>query len=134
MGSQFNLNDYMKKNYYYNVELLDGKIEKINIDKIKKLIFRISKNINNIDQKWLLEDCLRNIFNGIKIKELNELIIMSAKSLIEKEPNYSIFAARLLIKQLEIEMCKLFNIFSKEERKNERLLQKILFKNSIKFG
>merc|ERR1712060_639962 len=95
-----------------DIELLDDKIKKIDVEELKKLIFMIGKNIDNIDQKWILQDCLKNAFNGIKIKEIFELLIMSSKSMIEKDPNYSIFAARVLIKQLEIDTCEFFSITS----------------------
>ena len=124
----------MKNIYSYNVEMLDGSIEQININKLKKFILSISKNIDNIDQKWILEDCLKNAFNGIKIKELYELLIMSSKSLIEKDPNYSLFAARVLIKQLETEVCKFFKIFSPEKIRNKEYLNKIIFRKLIIFG
>ena len=90
----------MKNNYSCNIELLDGKKEKLDIDKLKKLILSISKNIDNIDPKLILEDCLNNLFKEMKIRDLYEVLIISSKSLIEKDPNYSVFAAKVLIKQL----------------------------------
>lgn len=124
----------MNKNHSYNVKLANGKEEALDIGKIRKFVSDTAKDIELIDQNWIIDECLKNIFNGIKVSELHELLIMNAKSLIEKEPNYSIFAARLLIKQLNMEICRLFGIRISEYKDKEDILSRVLFIKSIEFG
>ena len=123
----------MNKNYcYYKIELSDGKTENINADKIKNFVLKASKGIDNINIDLILEDTLKNIFTGITIKELQELLIISVKSLIEEEPNYSFLAAKLLINKLDFEICNFFDITNKNRSKKD--LYKKLFIESIHFG
>ena len=51
----------------------------------------------------ILKDAYRNIFDGIAEKDLSSAIIMSARQHIEKDPNYSRVAARLLLDSLRKE-------------------------------
>lgn len=45
----------------------------------------------------LMEESFRNFYEGIKVEEIDACLIMAARARIEKEPNYSQVAARLLL-------------------------------------
>ena len=51
----------------------------------------------------ILDDTCRNLFDGVKERDVSQALVMSARTLIEKEPNYSYAAARLLMDMLRRE-------------------------------
>ncbi len=48
----------------------------------------------------IIAESLKNLFDGILETDVNHALVMSARTLIEKEPNYTYVAARLLLDQL----------------------------------
>ncbi|MCB1595573.1 MAG: ribonucleoside-diphosphate reductase subunit alpha, partial [Xanthomonadales bacterium] len=61
------------------------------------------EGLAGVDKELILKDAYRNIFDGIAEKDLSSAIIMSARQHIEKDPNYSRVAARLLLDSLRKE-------------------------------
>ncbi len=39
---------------------------------------------------------MRNLYNQAKLEDVHKALIMSARALVEKEPNYTYVSARLL--------------------------------------
>ncbi|MET0132556.1 MAG: ribonucleoside-diphosphate reductase subunit alpha [Kibdelosporangium sp.] len=52
----------------------------------------------------VLAEVKRNIYDGIGARELDDALIMSARALVETEPNYSLVCARLLLDKLRREV------------------------------
>lgn len=52
---------------------------------------------DSVDSEGVLEDSIRNFYEGVREDEINSSSIMAARARIEKEPNYSFVAARLLL-------------------------------------
>jgi len=52
---------------------------------------------NAVDPQLILQMTLKNLYDGIAIEEVNKSAILSARSLIEKDPAYSQVTARLLL-------------------------------------
>ena len=75
----------------------NGKQEVFNIKKIEKVLKRASKGFKNVDQKLILEEMKRNIFDGISTNDITKALIMASKAYIERDIEYSFFTARLLL-------------------------------------
>jgi len=45
----------------------------------------------------LSEETLRNLYDGVKPQEIEQAMILAARSRIEREPDYTFVAARLLL-------------------------------------
>ena len=52
----------------------------------------------------------RDVFDGIEQEKVEEALAMAAKSLIEKDPDYSKVAARLLLEKIRHEACGLLGL------------------------
>lgn len=60
----------------------------------------------NVDTGQLLDDAMRNLYDGAKEEDLESALIMSARSKIETDPDYSHVAANLLLHQLRAEVLE----------------------------
>ena len=56
--------------------------------------------IKHTEVEPIVQETLRNIFSGIKVQDLKEALIISARSLVEQEPAYAQVTARLLLDKL----------------------------------
>jgi ribonucleoside-diphosphate reductase alpha chain len=58
----------------------------------------------DVAAELVIAEVQRNIYDGITDKELDDALIMSARTLVETEPNYSFVCARLLLGKLRREV------------------------------
>jgi len=71
---------------------------------LKRVITMASQGLDAVDADKILHEVERNIYDGIEQKELYRATILVARSLIEKDPQYSFCAARLLLHVLREEV------------------------------
>ncbi len=80
-----------------------GNLHPLNEQTLYNLTHEACDNLSGVSADVVIKESVRNLFDGISENEVHNVLIMSARSLIEKEPNYSYVAARLLLSQLRIE-------------------------------
>ena len=69
----------------------------------RKVIFEACDGLDEVNADRILEDALKNLFDGVQEADVNPALVMSARVLIEQEPNYSYVAASLLLDGLRRE-------------------------------
>ena len=130
------------------VKKRNGRLESFEVDKINASAQRACYDIGDVSPSEIVLDAQLQLFDKITTKEIDQALILSAREKIEKEPNYSFAAARLLLNCLYKEVFKegvdsdLFNLqyrksfvqnikkLVKEERLDKRLLDFDLIKLS----
>lgn len=93
-----------------HVTLHDGKVIPLDLDRLVKLVNSACENLADVSAQNIIEDTQRNLFDRVPLKEVSKALIMSARVLIEKEPNYSFVAARLLLDDLRSEALSFLGI------------------------
>ena len=86
-----------------SVARADGTKTTLNINRLKSIVAEACQGLDEVDGQLIIEDALRNLFDGVNEADVNPALVMSARTLIEKEPNYSYAAARLLLDNLRRE-------------------------------
>ena len=81
----------------------DGQIKPLNLDTLRQQIDHACTGLANVSTDIILDDTRRNLFDKVPEREVNKVLVMSARVLIEKEPNYTYVAARLLLDDLRTE-------------------------------
>ncbi len=81
----------------------DGSRSRLDLNLLEAQLKRAATGLNDIDVPALLEDTLRNLYDGVSETELNTAMTMSARMRIELEPAYTYVTARLLLDQLHQE-------------------------------
>ncbi len=82
------------------VRLADGGLHPLDQSRLHTLIAEACSGLDNVDAGRVFEGALRNLFDGIKQSDVGQGLTMSARGLIDQEPNYSQVAARLLLADL----------------------------------
>jgi len=81
-------------------------------DRLGALITEACADLEDVTPNLIFEDSLKNIFDGISKRDVNHVLVMTTRTLIEKEPNYTYVAARLLLNQLRSEAFSFINLQS----------------------
>lgn len=84
---------------YTKIHLTDDEGNKYPISEawVSALIEEACRDLSNVSVEMLLDETMRNLFDGVKEKDAYAAMVMSARSYIEREPNYRFVAARLLL-------------------------------------
>jgi ribonucleoside-diphosphate reductase alpha chain len=79
------------------IQKRDGRIEAFDMSKVRR-VFEIAANGHKaIDIDFLVSNFHTNIFDGIHSRDISQATIMTAKSYIEQDPQYSYVAAKLFL-------------------------------------
>jgi len=110
----------------------DGHKEPLNIENFYEEILDACTGLDDVDAKKILEESIKNLFDGAKEKEVYQSAIMTARQMIEFEPSYSYVAARLLLINIkknvkkhlkldDISYANYFKAYIEEGLKNDML-------------
>lgn len=96
-----------------NVTLHDGKIVPLDLKRLTHLVTSACAGLADVSAEHIIEDTQRNLFDKVPVNQVSKSLIMSARVLIEQEPNYSLVAARLLLDDLRSEALSFLNVKDK---------------------
>jgi len=82
------------------VKKRNGRLEDLNIEKINKCAERACEGLVDVSASEVVLDAHVQLYNKVTTTEIDQALIYSARSKIEKEPNYSYVAARLLLNNI----------------------------------
>ena len=86
-----------------NVTAADGSKTPLDIARLQNLITEACEGLSGVDGSAILHDTQRNIFDGVAESDVEKALIMSARTFIEKDPDYSAVSARLLMDSIRRE-------------------------------
>ncbi|MDX9766052.1 MAG: ribonucleoside-diphosphate reductase subunit alpha [Ectothiorhodospiraceae bacterium] len=85
------------------VTLEDGSRVALDTGRMNAIVAEACRDLPEVNGELIVRETQRNLFDGVKEKDVGQALVMSARVLIEKEPNYSQVAARLLMDVLRRE-------------------------------
>ena len=92
-----------------NVKTRDGGLKKLDMERLTAVVNEACVGLKNVDSALIIDDSLRNLFDGVNEADVNPTLVMSARTLLEKEPDYTYVAARLLLDGLRREALSYLN-------------------------
>ncbi len=91
-------------------------VEKNVQEVIESAVTKACLGLDNVDEKRLAAEIKSATYEGISEKDLAESMLMTARTMVEKEPNYSFVTARLLLNNLEKEVCTFLGVGENKDR------------------
>jgi ribonucleoside-diphosphate reductase alpha chain len=89
-----------------NVKKRNGRLQPFLVEKINANVERACEGIEDTSVSEVLLDAQLQLFDKITTSEIDTALTLSAREKIEKEPNYSFVAARLLLNTVYKEVFK----------------------------
>ncbi len=80
-----------------SVTLGDGTTRPLDKERMMRLVDEACRDLDGVDPQAILDDTQRNLFEGVRETDVSQALVMSARALIEREPEYGRVAARLLL-------------------------------------
>jgi len=86
-----------------NVTMEDGSIQPLDNKRLHAIVTEACEGLEDVDTQAILNDTERNLFDGVPNKDVARMLVMSARTLIEKQPDYCFAASRLLLDDMRTE-------------------------------
>lgn len=100
----------IQKSQQLHVLLPGGAVKPLDLDALQAQVETACAHLDSVSAELIIEDVKRNLFDGVPEHEVNKALVMSARILIEKEPNYTYVAARLLLDDLQCEALQFLDL------------------------
>ena len=91
---------------------VEGNVEEV----INAAVEKACEGLENVDAGSLAQEIKGSTYEGISSKDLAESMLMTARTFVEKEPNYSYVTARLLLINLENEVSSFLGFERQADR------------------
>ena len=92
------------------VTMDDGRQAPLDTARLRTVIDEACAGLSDVSADAIYEETLRNLYPGVKIDDLRTSLVMTARAMVEKDPNYSQVTARLLLDAVRCEALKFLGI------------------------
>ena len=93
-----------------NITKTDGTLVPLDVDKVAALINDACDGLEEVSMNVVLEEALKNLYDGVSLADMRTSLVMSARTKVEQEPNYSYVTARILLDELRSEALSFLGI------------------------
>ena len=89
-------------------------------DPVSKIINNACEGLKDVDPEALIKEVNASSYEGMSDKDLADCMVIAARTMVEKEPNYSYVTARILLDNIENEVLGFLGIeFNKKSNRKE---------------
>jgi len=88
----------------------DGSKVPLDIDRLAAVVNHACDGLEHVSADAILEESIKNLYDGVSISDMKSSLVMSARTKVEQEPNYSFVTARILLDELRSEALSFLGI------------------------
>ena len=88
----------------------DGTLVPLDINRLAAVVNHACDGLEDVSADLILEESIKNLYDGVSVSDMKSSLVMSARTKVEQEPNYSFVTARILLDELRSEALTFLNI------------------------
>ncbi|HAC86613.1 MAG TPA: ribonucleoside-diphosphate reductase subunit alpha, partial [Gammaproteobacteria bacterium] len=93
-----------------NVTFKDGHQGPLDTERLLTIITEACEGLEDVSRDAIYDETLKNLYPGVKMEDVRTSLVMTARTMVEKDPNYSYVTARLLMDTLRSEALNFLGI------------------------
>lgn len=117
-----------------HVTLDDGLRVPLDMGRVIRTVQDACQGIKDVHPEAIIKDVQRNLYDGLSLKDLQKALVLSARTLIERDPNYSLVTARILLDELRGEALSFLGLRKQASAQEMALLYPTYFKAYVAKG
>jgi ribonucleoside-diphosphate reductase alpha chain len=82
---------------------LDGSVAPLDMGRLNTIVTEACEGLTEVDGELIQKETLKNLYDGVAQSDVSTALVMTARTLVEREPNYSYVTARLLMDNIRAE-------------------------------
>ncbi|HCO60973.1 MAG TPA: ribonucleoside-diphosphate reductase subunit alpha, partial [Porticoccaceae bacterium] len=94
------------------VTLADGSEAPLDMARLHTVVSEACADLKDVESQAILDEALRNLYDGVSLSDVNTALVITARTLVEQEPNYTYATARLLMDKLRAEALSFLGVAS----------------------
>ena len=102
--------DTARQEHIVDITLADDSRKPLDLNRLKALVAEACQGLADVSAEMITQSTCKKLFDGIKEQDVGHTLVMTARTLIEQEPNYSNVAARLLLDTLRREALQFLEL------------------------
>ena len=92
------------------VKRADGSEAPLDLGRLEFIVNEACEGLEDVSAQHVLEEALKSLYNGVSETEINTSLVITARAMVEKEHNYSLVTARLLLDKLRAEALSFLGV------------------------
>jgi ribonucleoside-diphosphate reductase alpha chain len=92
------------------VTLDNGERANLDTERLKTVIEEACAGLEDVSADTIFNESLKNLYTGVKMADVRTSLVMTARTMVEKDPNYSFVTARLLMDTIRAEALTFLGI------------------------
>ncbi|MDO9622643.1 MAG: ribonucleoside-diphosphate reductase subunit alpha [Pseudomonas sp.] len=81
----------------------DGTVAPLDMGRLNTIVTEACEGLAEVDGALIQKETLKNLYDGVAQSDVSTALVMTARTLVEREPNYSYVTARLLMDNIRAE-------------------------------
>ena len=99
------------------VALDDDTTEALDVHRLHTIVTEACEGLTDTDPDKIIEDTIRNLYDGVSKHDVSTALVMTARTMIEVDPNYNYVTARLLMDNVRTDALKFLEIAEQATQK-----------------
>jgi ribonucleoside-diphosphate reductase alpha chain len=112
----------------------DGKEKPLDVQRLHTVVVEACKNLDDVDADQIIKDTMRNLYDGVALSDVYQALVMTARTMIEVEPNYSYVTARLLLDNIRTEALRELKVTKRATQSEMTAIYPQAFKAYLELG
>ena len=85
------------------ITLDNGERGPLDTQRLQTVISEACEGLEDVSAEEIYQETLKNLYPGVKMEDVRTSLVMTARTMVEKDPNYSFVTARLLMDTIRAE-------------------------------
>jgi len=91
--------------------ILDDSTEAtLDIRRINTIVEEACEGLEDVSAEEIIDEAKKNLYDGVTMEDVRTSLVMTARTLVEKEPNYTFVTARILLDNLRTEALSFLGV------------------------
>ncbi|GAA4342585.1 ribonucleoside-diphosphate reductase subunit alpha [Kangiella taiwanensis] len=112
----------------------DGQQKPLDVQRLHTVVVEACKNLNDVDAEQIIKETMRNLYDGVALSDVYQALVMTARTMIEVEPNYSYVTARLLLDNIRTEALRELGVTKRATQSEMAAIYPQAFKAYLELG
>jgi len=71
--------------------------------RLEVMVGEACEGLEGVAKEEIIEQAKKNLYDGVSLEDVKSSLVMTARTLVEKEPNYTYVTARILLDNIRSE-------------------------------
>ncbi|GAA4356768.1 ribonucleoside-diphosphate reductase subunit alpha [Kangiella marina] len=112
----------------------DGQKKPLDVQRLHTVVVEACKNLEDVDGDQIIKETMRNLYDGVALSDVYQALVMTARTMIEVEPNYSYVTARLLLDNVRTEALRELGVGKRATQSEMAAIYPQAFKAYLELG